>query len=47
MAQVAAKGQREHSYAVDINRLRKKIDEQHPVKLIHTRRGEGYILGPR
>jgi DNA-binding response OmpR family regulator len=32
---------------VYVNRLRKKIDEQHPVKLIHTRRGEGYILGPR
>jgi two-component system copper resistance phosphate regulon response regulator CusR len=31
---------------VYVNRLRKKIDEQHPVKLIHTRRGEGYILGP-
>jgi two-component system copper resistance phosphate regulon response regulator CusR len=29
------------------NRLRKKIDDQHPVKLIHTRRGEGYILDPR
>lgn len=32
---------------VYVNRLRKKIDEQHPVKLIHTRRGEGYMLGPR
>ena len=32
---------------VYVNRLRKKIDEQHSVKLIHTRRGEGYILGPR
>ena len=32
---------------VYVNRLRKKIDEQHPVKLIHTRRGEGYILGAR
>jgi DNA-binding response OmpR family regulator len=30
---------------VYVNRLRKKIDEQHSVKLIHTRRGEGYILG--
>jgi DNA-binding response OmpR family regulator len=30
-----------------VNRLRKKIDEQHSVKLIHTRRGEGYILEPR
>jgi len=32
---------------VYVNRLRKKIDEQHAVKLIHTRRGEGYILEPR
>jgi DNA-binding response OmpR family regulator len=32
---------------VYINRLRKKIDEQHAVKLIHTRRGEGYILEAR
>jgi DNA-binding response OmpR family regulator len=32
---------------VFVNRLRKKIDELHPVKLIHTRRGEGYILEPR
>lgn len=32
---------------VYINRLRKKIDEAHPIKLIHTRRGEGYILEPR
>jgi DNA-binding response OmpR family regulator len=32
---------------VYMNRLRKKIDEQHPVKLFHTRRGEGYILEPR
>lgn len=32
---------------VYMNRLRKKIDEQHPVKLLHTRRGEGYILEPR
>ncbi len=29
---------------VYINRLRKKIDEEHPHKLLHTRRGEGYIL---
>lgn len=29
---------------VYINRLRKKIDEQHSVKLLHTRRGEGYML---
>jgi DNA-binding response OmpR family regulator len=32
---------------VYVNRLRKKIDEQHSIKLIHTRRGEGYILGSR
>jgi len=32
---------------VYVNRLRKKIDEEHPVKLLHTRRGEGYILEPR
>ena len=32
---------------VFVNRLRKKIDEQHDIKLIHTRRGEGYILEPR
>lgn len=32
---------------VYINRLRKKIDDQHTIKLLHTRRGEGYILEPR
>jgi len=32
---------------VYMNRLRKKIDDQHPTKLLHTRRGEGYILEPR
>jgi len=32
---------------VYVNRLRKKIDEDHSVKLIHTRRGEGYLLEPR
>lgn len=32
---------------VYINRLRKKIDENHSVKLLHTRRGEGYILEAR
>jgi len=32
---------------VYINRLRKKIDDQHTTKLLHTRRGEGYILEPR
>ena len=29
---------------VYINRLRKKIDGNHPIKLLHTRRGEGYLL---
>lgn len=32
---------------VYINRLRKKIDDNHPTKLLHTRRGEGYILESR
>jgi two-component system copper resistance phosphate regulon response regulator CusR len=32
---------------VYMNRLRKKIDDEHPVKLLHTRRGEGYILESR
>jgi len=32
---------------VYMNRLRKKIDGNHPVKLLHTRRGEGYILESR
>jgi DNA-binding response OmpR family regulator len=32
---------------VYINRLRKKIDEHHALKLLHTRRGEGYILESR
>jgi DNA-binding response OmpR family regulator len=30
-----------------MNRLRKKIDEDHSTKLLHTRRGEGYILESR
>jgi two-component system copper resistance phosphate regulon response regulator CusR len=29
---------------VYMNRLRKKLDENHETKLLHTRRGEGYIL---
>jgi two-component system copper resistance phosphate regulon response regulator CusR len=29
---------------VFIQRLRRKIDEGHPLKLIGTRRGEGYVL---
>jgi two-component system copper resistance phosphate regulon response regulator CusR len=32
---------------VYIARLRKKIDDESPVKLIHTRRGVGYVLEPR
>jgi DNA-binding response OmpR family regulator len=32
---------------VYMNRLRKKIDGEHPLKLLHTRRGEGYILESR
>jgi len=30
---------------VHISHLRKKIDDGHAVKLIHTRRGQGYVLG--
>jgi len=36
-----------NSIEVYMNRLRKKIDEEHPIKLLHTRRGEGYILESR
>ena len=36
-----------NSIEVYMNRLRKKIDEDHPIKLLHTRRGEGYILESR
>ena len=32
---------------VYMNRLRKKIDDAHSIKLLHTRRGEGYILEAR
>jgi len=32
---------------VYMNRLRKKIDDNHSLKLLHTRRGEGYILEAR
>jgi DNA-binding response OmpR family regulator len=31
---------------VYIQRLRRKIDDGHAVKLIHTRRGAGYVLTP-
>ena len=31
---------------VYIQRLRRKVDDEHPVKLIHTRRGAGYTLDP-
>jgi DNA-binding response OmpR family regulator len=30
---------------VHIGHLRKKIDDGHPRKLLHTRRGQGYMLG--
>jgi DNA-binding response OmpR family regulator len=30
-----------------VARLRRKIDAGHPVALLQTRRGEGYILGPK
>jgi DNA-binding response OmpR family regulator len=30
---------------VYIGYLRNKIDREFPVKLIHTRRGQGYLLG--
>jgi DNA-binding response OmpR family regulator len=30
---------------VHISHLRRKIDDGHPTKLIHTRRGQGYVLG--
>jgi DNA-binding response OmpR family regulator len=32
---------------VYMNRLRKKIDGNHSIKLLHTRRGEGYMLDLR
>jgi two-component system copper resistance phosphate regulon response regulator CusR len=32
---------------VFIQRLRRKVDEGHPLKLIHTRRGEGYQLSAK
>src|SRR5919199_4069674 len=31
---------------VYVQRLRRKIDDEHPVKLFQTRRGEGYVLTP-
>lgn len=30
---------------VYVQRLRRKLDEGHDLKLIHTRRGAGYVLG--
>jgi len=30
---------------VHISHLRRKIDDGHPTKLIHTRRGQGYVFG--
>ena len=32
---------------VFVQRLRRKVDDNHPVKLIRTRRGEGYVIGGR
>jgi DNA-binding response OmpR family regulator len=32
---------------VHINRLRKKIDQHQPIRLIHTVKGAGYILEER
>lgn len=32
---------------VYMNRLRRKIDDNHSTKLLHTRRGEGYLLDVR
>jgi two-component system copper resistance phosphate regulon response regulator CusR len=32
---------------VYMNRLRKKIDDKYSIKLLHTRRGEGYMLDVR
>jgi two-component system copper resistance phosphate regulon response regulator CusR len=32
---------------VQILRLRRKVDDAHPVKLIHTLRGVGLVLEPR
>ena len=32
---------------VYMNRLRRKIDDNHSIKLLHTRRGEGYVLDLR
>jgi DNA-binding response OmpR family regulator len=31
---------------VYVGYLRRKIDDGHDIKLIHTRRGQGYVLGP-
>lgn len=31
---------------VYVQRLRRKIDDGYPLKLLHTRRGEGYVLSP-
>jgi two-component system copper resistance phosphate regulon response regulator CusR len=35
-----------NSIEVYVQRLRRKVDDGHTVKLIHTRRGAGYVLGP-
>ena len=36
-----------NSIEVYVQRLRRKIDDAHQTKLIHTRRGAGYVLAPR
>jgi two-component system copper resistance phosphate regulon response regulator CusR len=35
-----------NSIEVYVQRLRRKVDDGHAVKLIHTRRGAGYVLQP-
>jgi DNA-binding response OmpR family regulator len=32
---------------VYVQRLRRKVDDGHERKLIHTRRGAGYVMEPR
>jgi DNA-binding response OmpR family regulator len=29
-----------------VQRLRRKVDDGHATKLLHTRRGAGYVLAP-
>jgi DNA-binding response OmpR family regulator len=37
----------DNSIDVHIAHLRRKIDADHPVKLIHTVRGEGFVLAEK